>query len=280
MTRRRIAWLGYVPLILVGLLMLLPLVFLLNTSLKSFPETMADPPTFWPREFRWQNYVEVFQKFPFGHYLLNTIFLTTGRVVGSVMSCAVVAWGFARYPGRWNRLCFGLLLATMMLPAQITAIPVFTMFLKLGFYNSYVPLIFPAWLGCNAFFVFLLRQFFVAVPEDLLNAARIDGAGEWQIFRTIGLPLCAPILWTIAIFAFIGSWNDYFGPLVYLNDEKLYPVSLGLTYFRQSAEDASYGTQWNLLMAASLITVIPVITLFFFAQRSFINSVMGGALKQ
>ncbi|CAN5820774.1 carbohydrate ABC transporter permease [soil metagenome] len=270
----------YVPLLIIGLLMLLPFVFLLNTSLKSFPETMADPPTFWPREFRWQNYVEVFQKLPFGHYLVNTIVLTAGRVIGSVISCAVVAWGFARYPGRWSGLFFGILMATMMLPAQITAIPVFTMFLKLGFYNTYVPLIFPAWLGCNAFFVFLLKQFFQAVPEDLLNAARIDGASEWQLFYRIGLPLCGPILWTIAIFAFIGSWNDYFSPLVYLNDEKLYPISLGLTYFKQSAEDAAYGTQWNLLMAASLVTVLPVILLFFFAQKTFINSVMASSLKQ
>ncbi len=272
--------LAYLPLFALGMLMMLPLMFMLSTSLKSFPETMADPPTFWPAAFRWENYPEVFRKFPFGTYLWNTVLLTSGRVLGSVFSCAIVAWGFARYPGRWNHLCFGVLLATMMLPAQITAIPVFTMFLKLGLYNSYVPLILPAWLGFNAFFVFLLKQFFEAVPEDLLNAARIDGAGEFMLFYRIGLPLCAPILWTVAVFAFIGSWNDYFGPLVYLNDEKLYPISLGLTYFKQSSEDASFGTQWNLLMAASLITVIPVVVLFFFAQRTFIKSVMASSLKQ
>ncbi len=280
MNRRASRLLAYLPLFAVGALMLLPLVFLINTSLKTFPETLADPPTFWPREFHWENYVEVFRKFPFGHYLMNTLYLTTGRVLGSVFSCAIVAWGFARYPGRWNRLCFGLLMVTMMLPAQITAIPVFTMFLKLGLYNSYIPLILPAWFGCNAFFVFLLKQFFESVPEDLLNAARLDGANEWTLFTRIGLPLCAPILWTVAVFAFIGSWNDYFSPLVYLNDEKLYPISLGLTYFKQSAEDASFGTQWNLLMAASLITVLPVIALFFFAQRTFIKSVMASSLKQ
>lgn len=270
---------GYVPLVFVGLLTLMPLLFMLNTSLKSLPETMADPPNFWPREIQWKNYAEVFETFPFWRYLLNTVWLTVWRVVGSVLSCAIVAWGFARYQNRWSQLLFAVLLATMMLPAQITAIPVFTMFLKLGFFNTYVPLILPAWLGCNAFFVFLLKQFFEALPEDLLNAARLDGASEWQIFTRIGLRLCAPILWTIAIFAFIGSWNDYFGPLVYLNDEKLYPVSLGLTYFRQASADAGFGTQWNLLMAASLIAVLPVIILFIFVQRGFVKSVMSSSLK-
>ncbi len=277
---KRSKYLGYLPLLLMGALTLLPLLFMVNTSLKSLPETMADPPSFWPKEAHWDNYVVALQSFPFYKYVFNTLLLTTGRVLGAVLSCSLVAWGFARYPGRWNSLLFAILLATMMLPAQITAIPVFTMFLSLGCYNSYLPLILPAWLGGNAFFVFLLKQFFEAIPEDLLDAARIDGAGEWRIFFRIGLPLCKPILWTVAVFSFIGSWNDYFGPLIYLNDENLYPLSLGLTYFKQAAPDASFGAQWNLLMAASLVTIIPVAVLFFFAQRSFLNSVMSSSLKQ
>lgn len=277
---RRSSPIGYLPLIAVSVLTVLPLVFMVNTSLKSFHETMADPPGFWPAQFLWRNYVQAFEYFPFWNYLCNSAVLTLGRVTGSVLSCAIVAWGFARYRCRWNRLFFAVLLATMMLPAQITAIPVFTMFLKLGLYNSYVPLILPAWFGCNAFFIFLLKQFFEAIPEDLLSAARIDGASEFQIFRMIGLPLCTPILWTVAVFSIIWSWNDYFGPLIYLNDEALFPISLGLTYFKQSSQDAGFGTQWNLMMAASFVAIVPVALLFFYAQRSFINSVMSSSLKQ
>lgn len=271
---------GYLPLILVGALTLLPFAFMLSTSLKTFAETRSDLSNFLPESPRWENYIEAFQSFPFVRYLVNTLVLTLARVAGNVIVCAMVAWGFARYPGRWNRLIFAILLGTMMLPAQITAIPVFTMFLKLGFFNSYVPLILPAWLGTNAFFIFLLREFFAAIPEDLLNAARIDGASEWRIFSSIGLPACSPILWTVAVFSFIGSWNDYFGPLIYLNDERLYPLSLGLTYFKQASDDGELGTHWNLLMAASMVTIIPVAILFFFAQRSFINSVMSSSVKQ
>jgi ABC-type glycerol-3-phosphate transport system permease component len=171
-------------------------------------------------------------------------------------------------------------MATLMLPGQITAIPVFASWVKLGFYNTYVPLIFPAWLGFNAFSIFLLKQFFQKIPKDLLDAARIDGATEWQIFYKIALPLCVPIIATLAVLNLIGSWNDYFGPLIYLNDEKLYPISLGLTYFKAASQDAAFGAQWQLMMAASLVTIVPVVVIFFFAQRTFINSVMSSALKE
>jgi hypothetical protein len=133
----------------------------------------------------------------------------------------------------------------------VTAIPVFVMFVKLGLYNTYVPLILPAWLGTSAFFIFLLKQFFEAIPEDLISAARVDGASELRIFLSVGIPLSAPILWVIALFTFIGSWNDYFGPLVYLADERLYPLSIGMTYFLQAAQEATVGTRWNLMMAVA-----------------------------
>jgi len=274
---------NYTPLVLISLLTLLPLVFMLITSLKTYPETMEIPPSLLPKRFQWENYIEIFHRFPFWRYLFNTVIIAFSQVAGSLISTAIVAWGFARYPGRWNNLLFGVLLGTMMIPAQITAIPVFAMFVKLGFYNTYVPLIAPAWLGCNAFGIFLLKQFFQKIPKDLLDAARIDGANEWQVFRLIALPLCKPILWTLAVFTLIASWNNYFSPLIYLNDERLYPISLGLTYFKQASQDVaagSSGTQWQLVMAAALVTLIPVVTLFFMAQRSFINSVMSSALKE
>lgn len=271
--------LGYVPLVLVSLLTLFPLVYLVSTSLKSYAEVIAIPPTFLPRRFLWSNYIEIFHVFPFWRYLFNTVLLAIGQVTGTLASTALVAWGFARYPGRWNSLFFALVLATLMIPSQITAIPVFAMFVKLGFYNSYVPLILPSWIGCHAFGIFLMRQFFMKIPKDLLDAARIDGATEWQVFRLIALPLCKPILWTLAVFNLIASWNNYFGPLIYLNDERLYPISLGLTYFKDASQNAT-GTQWQLMMAASLVTLVPVVILFFFAQRSFIGSIMSSALKE
>jgi ABC-type glycerol-3-phosphate transport system permease component len=273
--------LGYVPLVLIGVLTLTPLFFLLTSSLKSNTEISQFPPTLLPQHLEWRNYVDIFHRFPFWRCLLNTLILATGQVMGSLIVCSLAAWGFARYPGRWNNLIFSILLGTMMIPGQITAIPVFAMFVKLGLYNTYVPLILPAWLGAgSAFGIFLMRQFFLKIPKDLLDAARIDGASELQVFYIIALPLCRPILWTLAVFNLIGSWNDYFGPLIYLNDEKLYPLSLGLTYFTQASKNAAFGTQWQLIMAASLVTLLPVLVVFIIAQRSFINSIMSSALKE
>jgi multiple sugar transport system permease protein len=272
---------GYSALIIVALVTLAPLFFLLSTSLKSYDETNVLPPTLWPKHIQWRNYVEIFHFLPFARYLFNTLIIALGNVVGTLVSTSVVAWGFARYPGRWNTIFFAILLATLMLPGQITAIPIFAMFVKLGFYNTYVPLIFPAWLGFNAFNVFLLRQFFQKIPKDLLDAARIDGANEWQVFFEVALPLCTPILLTLAVLNLVGAWNNYFGPLIYLNDEKLYPISIGLTYFKEASSNAAFGgTQWQLMMAASLVAIVPVVILFFFAQRSFINSIMSSSLKE
>ena len=268
-------------LVLVALVTSAPFFFLLSASLKSYAESNEVPPTLWPREMHWENYIHIFQFFPFARCLFNTLIIAGGTVLGTLVSTSIVAWGFARYPGRWNNLFFAILILTLMLPSQITAIPVFAMFVKMGFYNTYMPLILPAWLGFNAFNVFLLRQFFIKIPKDLLDAARIDGANEWQVFSIIALPLCRPILVTLAVLNLVWSWNNYFGPLVYLNDERLYPISIGLTYFSQASSQAAFGgTQWQLLMAGSLVTVLPIIILFFFAQRSFINSVMSSSLKE
>jgi len=267
-------------LIVISVLLILPLLCMVNTSLKSLGEILADPPRFWPAKFRYQNYVAAFSTFPLWRYLANTLFLCLARVAGVLASSVLVAWGFARYKSRWNTPLFLLCLATMMLPPQVTAIPVFTMFLKLGFYNTYVPLILPLWLATNAFFIFLLKQFFEALPNDLLDAARMEGCSEFRVLWYVGVPLSKPILWTVAVFTFIGSWNDYFGPLIYLTDEKRYPLSLGLTYFLSASRNAEFGTQWNLMMAVSLVTMLPTAVLFFFAQRSFIDNAMAGGVKQ
>lgn len=269
----------FTALILLSMAMMMPLLFMVNTSLKTLGETYADPPRFWPEHVQWDNYRNAFTTFPFVKYLSNTLFLTAMRVSGVLITCTLVAWGFARYKGRYTNILFMLCLSTMMLPPQVTSIPVFTMFVKLGFYNTYVPLVMGAWLGQNAFFIFLLKQFFEAIPEDLLNAARIDGCGEFGSLLHVGLPLSKPILWTMAVFTFLGSWNDYFGPLIYLVDEQKYPLSLGLTYFLTASKDASLGTQWNLMLAVSMVTMLPVGVLFFIAQRSFVDNALSGGLK-
>ena len=170
----------WMALVTLGVLMLLPLAFMINTSFKTTAETYADPPTFWPTAMQWSNFGDAFTRFPFLRYFSNTLLLTTLRVSGTLITCTLVAWGFARYKARHNKLLFMLCLATMMLPPQVTSIPVFTMFVKLGLYNTYVPLVLGSWLGQNAFFIFLLKQFFEGIPEDLLNAARIDGCGEFD----------------------------------------------------------------------------------------------------
>ncbi len=270
----------YLALVGLGAVMLLPLAIMITTSLKTFPEVMADPPRFLPQSFNFRNYIDAFTTFPFGTYLLNTLILTAARVAGTVISCAVVAWGFARFPSRWNLPLFLLCLSSMMLPAQVTAIPVFSMFLSVGLYDTFWPMILPAWLGTNAFFIFLLKQFFETIPQDMLNAARIDGCGEIRAFLTIGIPLSKPILWVVGVFAFIHSWNDYFGPLIYLIDEAKYPLSLGLTHFMAASAHSIHGTQWHLMMAVSTFTMLPVAFFFFLAQRSFIENAMGGGMKQ
>jgi len=257
-----------------------PLILMFFTSLKTLPEVLADPPAVLPAHPQWKNYAEAFTQFPFLRYLANTLMLTAGRVIGVLVSSILVAWGFARFKSNWNGPLFMLCLATMMLPPQVTAIPVFVMFLKLGLYDTYAPLIIPAWLATNAFFIFLLKQFFEALPEDLLNAARIDGCSEWRILWSIGVPLCRPILWTVAVFTFLGSWNDYFSPLIYLSDERRYPLSLGLTYFMSASRDAAFGSYWNLMMAVSTITMIPAAILFFIAQRAFVENAAAGGVKQ
>jgi multiple sugar transport system permease protein len=277
---RRWSFPRYFLLIAIAMLTFLPLSLMVLTSLKTLPEVFAEPPSILPARLQWHNYVEALTAFPFFRYLLNTLLITTGRVLGVVASSALVAWGFARFKSNLNGPLFLICLATLMLPPQVTAIPVFVMFLKAGMYNTYGPLIIPSWLATNAFFIFLLKQFFEAIPEDLLNAARIDGCGELGIFWSIGLPLCRPILWTVAIFTILWSWNDYFSPLIYLSDEKLYPLSLGLTYFMTASRNASFGTQWNLLMAVSTLTMIPVALLFFVAQRAFIETASSAGIKQ
>jgi ABC-type glycerol-3-phosphate transport system permease component len=252
----------------------LPWVWMISTSLKN-PEELAVYPIIWiPDPIRWDNYIAAFQRAEFSRFLWNTILVAVPSVLGAVVSNSLVAYGFARvrWPGR--DFLFGLVLATLILPGFVTFIPLYLIFKQLNWINSYLPLVVPTFLG-NPFFVFLLRQFFMSLPEELADAARVDGASEFRIFSQIILPLSKPALAVVALFQFIGSWNDYFGPLIYINDKSLFTISLGIANMR-----ASYGfSNFAWIMAATCMSVLPIIALFFFAQRTFIEGIALTGLK-
>lgn len=248
-------------------LFLLPFFWMVSTSLKDEVGLFSIPPEWIPNSFKWSNYVAAVQSFPFLRYTLNTTFLTAVSMFGSVLSSSLVAYAFARlrFPGR--TFWFVLLLATMMLPAQVTMIPLFVLFKELGWINTYLPLTVPFFFG-GAFYIFLLRQFFLTIPKELSEAAKIDGCPEFFIYLRIFLPLSKPALATLAIFTFMLTWNDFLGPLIYLNDSDLFTLALGLRSFQMQ-----YGTRWNVMMAASILVMLPTIVLFFTCQRYFIEGI-------
>lgn len=266
--------LTYGALILLSLGYLLPWAWMITTSLKNPSELAVWPPVWIPNPIRWDNYLLAFQQAPFLRYALNTLTIALPSVVGAVLSNTLVAYGFAciRWPGR--NIVFAFVLATLMLPGFVTFIPLYIIFRKLNWIDTYLPLIVPTFLG-NAFFIFLLRQFFLRLPEELSDAARVDGAAEWTIFWRVILPLAKPALAVVALFQFLGSWNDYFGPLIYLNDQSKYTISLGISNMQ-----SAYGfSNFAWIMAATCMSVLPIIVLFFFAQRSFIEGIALTGLK-
>jgi len=253
----------------------LPLFWMLSTSLKDDRQIYAREGKqaavsfagLLPRPVKWRNYVEAVNTIPIGTYLKNTLFLCGANVVGAVFSSAVVAYGFARMRFRGRETLFLIMIGTMALPGQVTMIPVFALFRFLGWYGTFLPLIVPAFFG-SAFFIFLLRQFFRTIPEELAEAARIDGAAEWRIFWQLMLPLAKPALATCALFQFLGTWNDFFGPLLYINDPSRYTLAYGLQQFM-----STYGGEWAQLMAGASIFTVPIIILFFVAQKTFIQGI-------
>jgi multiple sugar transport system permease protein len=255
-----------------------PIYWMLVTALKSDRELSQFPPTLWPNDVAWKNFDQATKTFPFLSYLGNTIFYAALVMVGSVLSNFVIAYGFSRikWPGR--DLLFYPVVASIFIFIQfpvnpITMVPMFALFAKLGMVNSYLPLVVPTFFG-NPFFVFLLRQFMLQIPADISEAARIDGANEFQIMYRIILPLARPALVVVALLAGVGAWNDFLGPLIYLHNDKLYTLSLGLTYFK-----TMHGIQFNMLMAASCLVVLPVVVVFLLFQRFFIEGVSLGGGK-
>ncbi len=272
--RQRLA--AYLLLCLLSIPPLLPLAWMVSTSFKTDSQIYAGGskgvPTvslanLIPHPARPQNYPDALKTIPFATYLRNTLWLCTFNVLGAVFSSALVAYGFARLQFKGKQALFLLMISTMALPSQVTMIPVFALFRKLHWYGTYLPLIVPAFCGIP-FFIFLLTQFYRTLPEELSEAARVDGANEWLIFTRLVLPLSKPALATCALFQFLGTWNDFFGPLLYINDSSRYTLAYGLQQFL-----SNHGGEWTKLMAAATLFVLPIIVLFFFAQRTFIQGI-------
>jgi multiple sugar transport system permease protein len=264
----------YALLIGLSVMFLLPFLWMISTSLKKSQDVFTYPPSFFPNSFEWQNYIVGWKTLPFTTFLKNSLIVTIANVIGNLISCSLVAYGFARLRARGRGLLFLLLLATIMIPREVTIVPRFLLFKQINLVNTLWPLILPAWFG-YPFFIFLLRQFFMSIPQELDEAARMDGASSLRILTSIILPLSQPALATVAVFAFIGNWTNVLDPLIYIRSQDLYTLALGLNLFR-----GVNLIQFNLLMAVSIITLVPVLLVFFLAQRLFVQGVtltgMGG----
>lgn len=263
----------FLVLLIGAILFIAPVVWMFVSAVKPNIQTLDGR---WiPQTVLWSNFTDAWAEQPFGVYFRNTVIVSTVAVAGNVISSSLVAYAFARlrWPGR--DLFFIFVLATMLLPTVVTYIPQYILWAKLGFVNTWVPLTVPSWFG-SAFYIFLLRQFYRGIPNDLTDAARIDGAGEARIWWQIVVPLSRPALIAVTILAFTGTWEDFFGPLIYLQDQSKYTLQLGLEVFEQSAGGVP---QWNFLMAVGLLIMLPVLIIFFFGQRYFIEGVTLTGLK-
>ncbi|HEY1126602.1 MAG TPA: carbohydrate ABC transporter permease [Actinomycetota bacterium] len=255
---------------------LLPVGWMLAAALKPdrVPVFTAKP-EWWPREFwHWENFRRVLtESMPFLRYTLNTTLVVVGNVLGVLISCSLVGFGFARMRFRGSKILFSVLIVTMLIPWQVLMVPQFLMFFKIGWYGTYLPLIVPSF-GGTAFFIFLIRQYMRTIPRDLDDAARVDGLNTWQIFWRIILPLSTPVLTVCAVFTFLWNWNNLLGPLLYLDSDEKFTVAIGLANLVARSD-----TPWNLMMAANLLSIIPPIVVYFFAQKKLIGGIASVGLK-
>jgi multiple sugar transport system permease protein len=257
----------WAALIVGALVMFMPFLWMISSSLKAQQDVFQYPPKLIPDPVMWSNYIEAVVYKPFGVYIRNTLFLVAVNMFAVLMASSFVAYGFARlrFPGR--DLWFVVVLATMMMPYYVLMVPIFIMFTRLHWIDTYLPLTVPAFFGGGGFNIFLMRQFFRSIPTELSDAALIDGCNEFQIYWKIMMPLAKPALVSLGILCFLGTWNDFIGPLLYIKSPDLFTVSIGLATFR-----SILATRWDLLMAASSSMTIPVVALFFAAQRYFFES--------
>lgn len=263
----------YLLLVLVAISFLLPLYWIFVTSLKLEGNVMLIPPQWWPDKLHWENYKELLSRFDFLTYSLNSLKVSFLAVIGALLSCSMAGFIFARvdFPGK--KILFALLMSTMMIPNQVTLIPQFLIFSKLGLLNTHLALYLPDFLA-KAFGVFLMRQFFMTVPKELEESARIDGCGTFRIYWQIFLPLAKPTLATLGIFTFMDSWNDLIRPVVYLNDSTKRTITVGMALLQ-----TPQATKWTLMMCGAIISIIPLLIVYLFAQQYFIKGAMTSGLK-
>jgi multiple sugar transport system permease protein len=265
---------SHAVLVVLACLFILPIFWMLSTSLKSNTQILEWPPSLIPKPFVPQNYIGALESAPFGTYTLNTLIVTLASVVGALISNPLIAYGLSRLRWRGREVIFYITLGTLMLPFQVTMIPLFVMFSQLGWVNTFLPLIVPCFFG-NAFFIFYLRQVYSSIPEELSEAARVEGASDLMILWHIILPLTRPALLTIALFQFLASWNDFLGPLLYLSDQSKFTLALGLANMQSALGLSDFGQ----IMAAASMIAFPVIVLFMIAQRHFIEGIASTGLK-
>ena len=265
--------LTHIALIALGAVFAIPFVWLVSTSLKPDAQIFKLPPEWIPKPFTWSNYSQAMNYVPFAKYFLNTFYIAIFNVVAMVLSCTLTAYGFARirWPGRDT--LFIVLVSTLMIPFPVTLIPQFLIFRRIDWVGTFKPLTFPALTG-SAFYIFLLRQFYMTIPQELSDAARIDGCSEFGIFRRIMFPLTRPAMATVGLFTFMANWNDFLGPLIYLSNKEQYTLAIGIYgYF------TAHSARWSLFMAAATVMIVPVIVLFFFTQRTFIQGITLTGIK-
>jgi len=265
--------LPFFAVIICAILFALPIYWLIITSLKAVDEVFADPLVWWPRQLVWSNYPQALQQFPFLRYLTNTITIAVPVAIGTTFSSAFVAYAFSRLRWRGRDAVFYLILGTLMIPNWVTLVPLYILFSKMGWLDTYKPLIVPAFFG-DPFSIFLLRQFFLRQPQELVDAARVDGASHLRVFLQIMLPLSRPALVVVALFAFINSWTDFFNPLIYLSSPEKYTLQVGLFSFF-----GLHVVNWPGLMAAASVILLPIAIIFLLAQRTFIEGITFTGLR-
>jgi len=263
----------YVLLIFLSLLFLAPFIWMITTSVKSPDELYLFPPKLIPSKWHFENFSKAWNMQPFNTFLKNSVIVTIMTTIGQIISSTLVAYGFARFKFKGRDVLFIILLATMMIPWEVTMIPLYMEFNFFGWINTLKSLIVPSWFG-SAFYIFLLRQFIMSIPKELDEAARMDGANAFQIYYRIHLPLMWPIIALIAVFNFLSSWNDYLGPLIFLNDQSKYTLTLGLAQFK-----GMYDVNMEGVMAVTFLISLPPLLLFFFAQKKIVNGVSSTGLK-
>ena len=261
-------------LIIGAVIILFPVFWMLSTSLKKSGMELAFPPQFIPKTFEFKNYAEVWSSLPFGTFITNSLIIALLSTIGQVFTGALAGYAFARINFRGKNIWFWICISTMLLPEVVLLVPQFIIFTKLKWIDTFLPLIVPSWLGGRAFYIFLARQYFLSIPQEIIDASKIDGASNFRIFFNIMLPLAKPVLAAMAVVRFVTDWNDFLAPLLYLSSIENKTLSVGMYLFL-----TRYGGNWNLLMAASTIMIVPTLIFFLIAQKYYLKGIVMTGLK-